>query len=94
MLLFLCSIIVASAAGVTAFLLLITGDFNKFRETFAEEKQREVVPKQLPIVTREGKIINTKVELEAQLELLRYNLQKSAADWTIRRVESSKPPTI
>lgn len=80
MILFLCSIVVATAAGVTAFLLLVSGDFKKFRESFGMNIPPEKPQKQLPLVTRDGQIIDTKEELEAQLEVLQYNLQKKKSE--------------
>lgn len=80
MLLFLCSILVATAAGVTAFLLLVSGDFSKFRESFSVSQGKSKKRKQLPVITRDGQIIDTREELEAQLELLQYNLEKKKSE--------------
>lgn len=80
MLMLIVSIFVALAAGVTAFLLLASGDMKEFRKTFALRPKQ-----QLPLVTADGKLIDSNEDLEVQLGLLEQRLHLKKED-----VESSK----
>lgn len=69
MLTLIVSIFMAIAAGITAFLLIASGDMKTFKKTFGPRPK-----KQLPLVTPDGKLIDSKEELDAQLGALENKL--------------------
>ena len=68
----MCCIVIATAAGVTAFLILVSGDFQRFRNIFtgcgSEDKYF------LPLITEDGKVVSTLEELDDQLHILKCKL--------------------
>lgn len=71
MFLFVLSILFATAAGVTAFLLLVSGDMRRFKENFAEQPKP-----QLPVVTPDGRLVDNKEDLELELDVLEDKLNE------------------
>lgn len=71
MFLFVLSILFATAAGVTAFLLLVSGDMRKFKENFSEPLRH-----QLPVVTPDGRVVDSKEDLELELDVLEDKLNE------------------
>lgn len=65
------SVFVAIAAGVTAFLLLASGNMKQFRKDFAWRPK-----KHLPLMTSDGKLIDCKEDLEVQLGVLEDKLNQ------------------
>lgn len=71
MILFVLSILFATAAGVTAFLLLVSGDMRKFKQNFSEQPQP-----QLPVITPDGRLVENKEDLEVELDVLEDKLNE------------------
>lgn len=69
MLVLFLAVLITSAFAVTAFLLLISGDIEQLKKSFAQKHHT-----QLPFVTLEGKLVRTKEELEAELQYLSEKL--------------------
>lgn len=77
------SIVFATAAGVTAFLLISSGNLNKFRETFTTKP----LPKAFPILTPSGEVLESKEELEAQLDILKHRLDIKKSELEISKTK-------
>lgn len=80
MLILIVSIFVAIAAAVTAFLLMASGNMKQFRKDFAWRSK-----KQLPLITPEGKLIDSQEDLEVQLGVLENKLNEKQSN-----IETSK----
>ncbi|XP_017783422.1 PREDICTED: uncharacterized protein LOC108567447 [Nicrophorus vespilloides] len=80
MLVFLFSIVLATASGVVLFLFLISGDFQKFRDRFVLDANGK--PK--PYI----KLANP-AEIDLQLDVLKFKLDRKQTD-----IESSKGRVI
>lgn len=75
------ALIFGTAAGITAFLLLSTGDLKKFRETFMSH----TIQKTFPMLTASGEILETREELDAQLNILQHRLDVKRSELEITR---------
>lgn len=76
MLWFLLSIILTISAAVTLFLVLASGDLHRFRERFAAITAET----SLPIITKEGQILDTKEDLDEQLTVLQDRLESKQGE--------------
>lgn len=72
MLTFLAATVLVSASILTIFVLLIVGDMETLRKRFARVHRVE-----MPLINSDGKIIQTREELEAELEYMKEKLVES-----------------
>lgn len=76
MLVFVVSLVFATAVGITAFLLLSSGNIKNFKKNIFPKGQVS----QLPIVTPEGNVVDSKEELDAHLEVLENKLLEKVGE--------------